>query len=329
MGKTIAVIADLDNIKRSEITGFVAEVFYEELKFILRDIDKKTIWIKNHGMSTRAFSRDLLDVTSYDHLSKQAQEDTIFIHLSRNSIYHQLPEILFHPLVISTPSMSNKEVVEAMRQNRKKENENIHFFMPFDTQLFDEKLKLTNRYLNIFTDNYAKQNLFVLANAVIKKDIPLSKEQLYKLFLNLCNSELLKENLPELEKLFRSILGFDVLLAYKTCVLDQSPFMALGDGILGYNFGTQGEVVSEQDDIYATILLEEQQDYKTLTKNRSIIKKILEFFTFSNREIIVQHRFLVNNGFQLGSNYLGYDTMIQQSSKNNQENKNAAIVPIL
>ncbi len=303
------MFTDLDEIKKSEITTFKAEVFYEELKFILGNTGEKDFWIKNHGMNSRALSKDVLDITSYTPQSLQLQQDAIFIHLSRNSIYHQLPEIIFHPLVISNASMSNREVVDAMRKNRKKEEENLHFFMPFDTALFNEKLKLTNRYIHIFTDDYAKQNLFSFANAIIKKDLPLSKKQLYTLFLNLCNSEQLKENLPELEKLFRSILGFDVILEYRKCILEDSPFEILGNGVLGHDLGTHGPVVSEQDDIYATLLLEENLEYKTLRKNRDIIKKIVAFFMFSNRELKVEYRFLTVNGFELGSNFLGYDTV--------------------
>lgn len=296
---------DLDDIKKSEITSFVAEVFYEELKFILEDSKERNIWVKNNGMNTRAFSKDVLDLSSYDPISMSPQADAVFIHLSRNSIYHQLPEIVFHPLVISTPSMSNKEVVTAMRENRKKVDENIHFFIPFDTFLFEEKLKLSNRYLNIFTDDYAKQNLFSLATAIIKNDIPLDKEQLYKLFLNLCNGEQLKENLPELEILLNSILGFTVLLEYRPCILEQSPFVALGEGILGYDIGTQGPVISEQDDVYAIMQLDNEPDYKMFQKNSDIIKKILEFFIFSNREIIIEYKTTSNNAFQLGTDYLG------------------------
>jgi|GEM_PF-140145 len=314
------MVTDFDDIKKSEITDFTAEVFFEELKFILgNDIEDKIFWIKNNGMNTRALSKDFLDITSFDDLSMQNQQDTVFIHLSRDSIYHHLPEILFYPLSISTPSMSNKELVDAIRKNRKKEEENIHFFIPFDTQVFNERLKLTNRYLNIFTDDYAKENLFVFASAIIKKDIPLSKEQSYKLFLNLCNSEQLKENLPELEGLLRSILGFGVLLEYKPCALKESPFKAIGKGVIAYDFGTQGPVISEQDDIYATILLEEHQDYKTLEKNRNIVKGILEFFVFANREIIVEYRFSLNDGFLLGTNYLGYDTIMINYSENNTQ----------
>ncbi|MFL1895012.1 hypothetical protein ACJRPK_04875 [Aquimarina sp. 2-A2] len=307
------MVIDLDDIKKSEITSYVAEVFYEELMFILEDANDRQVYIKNHGMNSRAFSKDVLDLSSFDPISMSPRADTLFIHLSRNSIYHQLPEILFHPLVISSPGMSNKEVVDAIRENRKRENQNLHFFIPFDTFLFEEKLKLSNRHLNIFTDDYAKQNLFTFANAIINKDIPLKKEQLYKLFLNLCNAEQLKENLPELEKLLRSIMGFEVTIAYKACVLSESPFSSLGTGILGYDLGTQGAVISEQDDICATMMLEELQDYQTLIKHQEIITKILEFFTFANREIIVKHTLLQTNGFSLGTTFLGYDTVLEQA----------------
>jgi hypothetical protein len=95
--------------------------------------------------------------------------------------------------------------------------------------------------------------------------------------------------------------------------------MALGEGILGYDIGTQGAVISEQDNIKAVMLLEEHQEYKELQKNRSIIKKILEFFTFSNREIIVEHQILYSNEFQLGINYVGYDTVLVAANKKEQQ----------
>ncbi|WP_459211972.1 hypothetical protein [Aquimarina rhabdastrellae] len=301
----------LDDIKKSEINGYVAEVFYEELKFILgENYEDQQIWIKNHGMNSRAYSKDVLDTTNYDYLSMQLHQDTIYIHLSRNSIYHQLPEILFHPLVISNPSMSNREVVEAIKENKRKEEANIHFFIPFDTQIFEQKLKLSNRHLNIFTDAYARQNLFTLAKDVIDKEIPLTKAQFYKLFLNLCNAEVLKENLPELEKLLRTIIGLTIKLEYRPCVLQKSPFKVIGEGILGYTLGTQGNVVSEYDDIYATILLEEQLTYKELKRNKRIIQSILEFFVLAYREIKIQYRFISSQEMTLGMNYLGYDTIV-------------------
>jgi len=300
---------ELEDVKRSEITNFTAEVFFEELQFILDEKSEREFWIKNHGMNSRAFSKDVLDITSHIYATKKEVKEAVFVHLSKNSIYHQLPEVFFHPLVISSPSMSNREIVDAIKENKRKEEANIHFFIPFDTALFGEKLKLSNRYLNVFTDDYARKNLFSLAKKIIQMDIPLSKEQFYKLFLNLCNAEKFKENLPELELLLRSILGYTVALVYRTRILEESPFMALGSGILGYNFGTQGAVISEQDDIVATVIMSESSSYKVLKKNISIIKKILSFFVFSNREVQVQYRFTETKGFLLGENHLGFDTI--------------------
>lgn len=320
------MITDIDEINKSEITRFVAEVFHEELKFIMGGAEGKEIWVKNHGMNSRAFSKDILEVTNFNHNSMmQAQHDTIFIHVSRNSIYHQLPEILFHPLTISNPTMSNREIVEAIRENKKKEEDNIHFFIPFDTYIFKEKLKLTNRFLNIFIDKSAKQNLFSIASSIIRKNIKLPKEQSYKFFLDLCNSEFLKENLPEIQKMFHSIMNIDILLEYKTCVLRESPFMPLGSGILGFDLGTQGPVISEQDDLCATVLLDQQQDYETLEDTRTIVTDMLKFFVFSNRDIIVQFRFLLTNGLLLGENYLGYDTILK--GKENKINKTTKPIP--
>lgn len=313
------MLTDLDHIAKSTITHFVAEVFYEELLFLLEDANDRKLWIKNQGMNSRAFSRDVLGLTSYDPHSLSPQANTVFIHISRNSIYHQLPEILFHPLVLSTPSMSNEDIVEAVRENRKKQEENIHFFIPFDTLLFETSLKLFNRHLNIFTNTYAQQNLFAFAKDILKKDILLQPQQRYKLFLNLCEGEHLKENLPALEDLLRTVLGFEVTLQYKPCVLTQSPFMPLGEGILGYTIGTQGPTLSEQDDIHATMQLTEPQTYTTLQKNSSSVKKILEFFTFANRAIIVQHKVLYSSGFELATNYLGYDTVLEPTRQSNTQ----------
>ena len=122
---------NLDTIKKSDLLKYVGEVFYSEMQYILRDQSEKKYWIKNHGMNSRAFSKDILDISGYKYVVNDTIKEAVFIHLSRHSIYHHLPESFFHPLVISTPSMSNSEVVEAIKNNRKFEEDNIHFFIPF------------------------------------------------------------------------------------------------------------------------------------------------------------------------------------------------------
>ena len=148
---------------------------------------------------------------------------------------------------------------------------------------------------------------------MIDKDIPFSKEQYYKLFLNLCESENLKENLPELEKLLQRIMGFEVRLEYVRHTVDSSPFQSLGNGLLGHTFGLQGNTICEFEDIAATMIATQNMDFKTIKKNMTVIELILEYFVFSNRNIILKFQSNKAPTIVLGENYLGYNTILTAS----------------
>ncbi|APU09422.1 hypothetical protein A5M85_03730 [Cellulophaga lytica] len=302
---------DIDALKRNETADFVAEVFYEELKFILnKDLDQMLI-VENNGMNSRALSKDILDVsTLYKSISSKYKEFLV-LHLSRNSIYHQLPEILFHPLVISTPSMSNREVVEAIKENKRRELRNLNFFQPFDTDLFNESSKIINRHLNFLTDDDASENLFKIAQKILDAKLDIPKVKLFKLFFKLCNSEQLKENLPVIEDLIYEVLDLKVTLKYTPKIFNKIPFNTLGNGLLGIDFGLHGNVQSEVDDITVCILLNESvEDYNELLKNINNVKIILSFLIISNREIFVTYHLTGKLDFTLNNKYLGYDTYL-------------------
>lgn len=303
---------DLETIQRSELMDYIAEVFYEEYLYLTRDeeIDEE-IWVKQSGVTSRAFSKDVLDVSYYTYMKGSVMQDSTFMHLSRNSIYHQLPEFIFHPLSVRKQGMITRDVVEAMRENKKREEENIHFFIPFDTQLFMEKLRLNNRHLHIFSDDKALEVVFSIAKRLIDKRIELTKRQYYKLFLSLCNAEDLKENLPALEVFMEQLLGEKTILKYKDCVNDVQPFLPIGSGILGASFGMQGEFVLEQEDVQATVVIEESKPFEFFGRTKMVIEDVLTFFIFSNRSIDVEFRFEAKEDFLLGENYLGYDTKLE------------------
>jgi hypothetical protein len=300
----------LDTLKRSEIIDFIGEVFFSEMLDFFKEDKHKKFWVKCKGINSRAFSKDVVNLTNRGYVVDEDIKEAIFIHISRNSIYHQLPESFFHPLVISGPTMSHAEVVEAIRENRKSEEDNIRFFMPFDTMLFEKRVHLTDRYLNIFTEENSKKVLFNLARKIIDKDIPFSKEQYYKLFLNLCNSEAYKENLENLEHLLKQIMGYKVALKYVQHVHNTSPFQTLGTATLGHTFGLEGETISEFDDVSATMIVEDAINYKTIVNNMNVIKMILEFFVFPNREIMLKFQTKAASTITLGQNYLGYNTIL-------------------
>ena len=133
--------------------------------------------------------------------------------------------------------MTTKDVVQAMKENKKREEENIHFFIPFDTELFKQTLKLNNRHLHIFSDEEAIENIFSISRKLIDKNIGLSKKEYYKLFLSLRKAEELKENLPELEKFLYQLLNEKVLLTYKDRINDVETYLPIGSGMLGATFG--------------------------------------------------------------------------------------------
>ncbi len=302
---------DLYEVKKSTISSFVAEVFMEELKFILGD-NNKDFFIKKEGVNQRSFSQDVVELSNHVYTDTENDEikELIFVHISRNSLYHQLPEVFFHPLSIGSSDKSNREIVAAVKENRKNEKDNINFFIPFDSEIFKHKQELTNRFLHLYTNKDARNNMFAIAKRIIQKPLSLDKDQLYLLLLHLCNAEQLKENLSKISEVIKSIMGYTVGLKYKRKIIGDSPFLELGHGVIGYDFGLHGKVVSEQDDVIATIDLEEQLDYTELKRCITLVKEILTFFIFSNREVQVQYRFLGNNFLSLGNCCLGYDTVI-------------------
>lgn len=301
---------NLNNLKKSEITNFIGEVFYEELQFLVEDDNFKEFWIKALGLNSRSFSKDVLDISGYSYIAKNNLKEAVFIHLSRSSLYHNLPEFLFHPLAISDPTTSNNEVVEAVKKNREDTEKNIHFFIPFDTEFFKKHVQLTNRYLYIFTDKRSRQNLFSLASDIIAKEMSLSTIQYYKLFLNLRNSEELKENLQGLESLFSSILDCPVELQYIDKFLEDAPFETFGNGCLGLNMGLHGKVVSEIEDIYVTITTDYYPEVDKINWYKDIIHQTLEFFVLSNRDVKIHFQSKDVSEMQLGNRFLGYDTIL-------------------
>ncbi len=306
---------EIEKIKHSSATNFTAEVFFEELKFILQsDLDENFL-LQSHGMNSRAMSKDVLDVTYTHRVVGDIYKEYLVLHVGRNSIYHELPEVLFHPLVIRKPGMSNREVVEAVRENRRREKENIDFFVPFDTALFKEKVKINNRHLNFLTDKSANENFFKIAQALLNVKLDISKQAIYKLFLNLCKSEKLKENLPGLENLLNIVLGTKSKIKYIPKILKNTPYKTLGNAILSINSGCGGDIRSEIDDIEVTILLQEDIDvFEKLKKQINTIKTILGFFILSSRDIYVQYYVEGADNSVLGNNYLGYNTYLHKEN---------------
>ena len=296
---------------KSPANNFLAEVFFEELQTVLGESLMDKIVVRNHGMNSRACSRDVLDVSIEYRPITSSIEELFTLHLARNSIYHQLPEFLFHPISISSPGMSNREIVSAIQNNRKIENETIHFFSPFDTEIFKDKVRISERYLNLFAEPGKNVILQRIVSGILGKRLTLSAYERYKLFLFLCKNSLYKENLPKLEKLLYIVMGLRITLKYTYHYITDSPYGVIGDCCLGKDAGLVGPFISEQDDIEAKIIFEDKiTDTAFLEDKIEMVKSVLYFFVLSTRHIEVTYTVISNTEFVLGQNYLGYDTSV-------------------
>ena len=324
MGTMLAQKKPLESIQRSQAINFVAEIFYDELQFIL---DRRLLdhtMVNCHGMNSRVKSRDVLSVSVQHIATTNADKEYILLNLARNSIYHQLPELLFHPLVLSTPGMSNKEIVEAIRANEKQDKELIQFFAPFDTEFFKEKVRINNRHLNFFSDPDSKKNStqFVKTDQTVKLqknfikmievmenvELSITSHQKYKLFLFLCNAERYKENLPAIEQLLLIVLGLKVKLRLEVHEINETVYLSVGSGCVGQTLGLNGLMISETDDLTATIILDTPtDDYEEVKTHLSNVRRILEFFILSTRNIEVDYLVHGETDFILGENRLGYN----------------------
>ncbi len=311
MGTVLDTEQALLRIQRSTAIEYVAEVFYDELQYILgEELDDRTM-VRCHGMNRRVKSKDVLSVTEHFVTHANTEKKYVNLNLARNSIYHQLPELLFHPLVVSTPGMSNKEVVDAIRANEKQDKELIKFFSPFDTGFFKERVKINDRHLNFFSNPKSRKNLIRVIDAIETKDIPISQHQKYKLFLFLCKSEQFKENLPEIEKIIQIVLGLSVRLHFTSHTVREDVYDAVGAGILGYTLGLNGETVSETDDVSATMILDTPtDDIEEVNRCLSNVGTILEYFILSGRNVNVDYIVRGETELVLGRNRLGYNTNI-------------------
>lgn len=309
MGAVLAQKKCLDSIQRSQAIDFVAEIFYDELQYIL---DRRLLdhtMVNCHGMNSRVKSRDVLSVAEQHVSTANTDKEYILLHLARNSIYHQLPELLFHPLVLSTPGMSNKEIVEAIRSNEKQDKELIQFFAPFDTEFFKEKVRINNRHLNFFSDPESKKNFSKMIEVLENVELSITSHQKYKLFLFLCDAERYKENLPAIEQLLLTVLGLNVKLRMETHEINEAVYLSVGNGCIGQTLGLNGPMASETDDLTATIIFDTPTDnYEEVKIHISNVRQILEFFILSVREINVDYMVYGETDFMLGENRLGYNT---------------------
>lgn len=294
--------------RRSESSNLLAEVFLDELQFILGEDILEQVVVANQGMNPRVKSKDILDV-KLRHV--YALGELVELVLARNSIYHQLPESLFHPLTLSKPNMSQRELIEAIRQNRRKEKEALHFFAPFDTAFFKERVRIHRRYLNFFSEKDEHPIRKALTKSILYDNKTLTPDECQRLFFFAGKSDASKENLSEIGILLHEILNLDVELQFKSCKVEYLPYPVLGKTQLGLDAGLDGVIQSEIEDVEGMIHYHDSVPaMKEVQNHIESVKYVLGFFILSARKTNIKFTLDGTMDFILGNNRLGYDTQL-------------------
>ena len=107
---------DTTQIKKQVNSNLRAEILFYELQQILKT--NNHVFVKFVGVSKRNQSKDIVDISTILFQDETGfTNEAVVLHLTKNSIYHNLPELLFHPLSISNATMSNKEIVNEEKKN--------------------------------------------------------------------------------------------------------------------------------------------------------------------------------------------------------------------
>lgn len=112
-------------------------------------------------------------------------------------------------------------------------------------------------------------------------ELSITSHQKYKLFLFLCNAERYKENLPAIEQLLLIVLGLKVKLRLEVHEIDETVYLSVGSGCVGQTLGLNGLMISETDDLTATIILDTPtDDYEEVKRIYPMSAGYLNFSSF-------------------------------------------------
>jgi len=168
----------------------------EEIKAetLISQMDTKdNLNVRMQGIFSRNYSEDLIDVSN--------ERDKTILDLSRNGIFHFLPEGLF----FEETRLKNRrcECFDDRYNAFKKEKEKIKsFFQPFDTEYFKHSLALEKK-LNAISE----LGNTVLTNAFFNDhEIDTNNEYLSKIKILLPFVSSLRGNMPLLTNMLKNVL---------------------------------------------------------------------------------------------------------------------------
>lgn len=310
------------NLDVTGIKYLKAELFWLEFEYLYgqfqqqeeEELEEAELpYVICNGNSGRNYANDVIDIKLNSHLIGETYKNIHVLKLSRNGIYHSLPEVLFHSLTLGSTFATVDDIKAAIKYNRQKTDEAYRFFAVFDNELFLMKTALFKRQLEWPRGD--KRFITKLVREFLMLGRDHSRKQATLLLHTLSKHQELKNDYEALGQLLSMLLEKEVKVRAKRHQFSELPYATLGEGLLGLTLGLTGTCYAELDDVLIEVWLNDEQDenlhIKTV-KEKKYIHDVMELFKIASSAIYIQYRVKKEHaGVMLGSNgYLGLNTMV-------------------
>lgn len=287
-------------MKASELEHIYEELIevYHNLKaeVIIAELQKQTniteanIVVHHKSAFKRSHRRDILDIATIE-------DEKIHINLSRNGLYDQLPEGVFHTIDTEKKQIPFQE----LRKTYKKEEQDArHFFLPLENEFFLEKLKIEKEEQQLLNNFFNLNDNFLIDFWNIDKNIP--KKYVLKLVKLLPYCYKISGNLELTQLCLENIIDKKVTIKkkYKPTQNKKPKNNSLAQ-ILGLNF----TLSNDNDKILQPVLefeigpIEENEIEKYANKNgvMKLINKFFDYFLPIELEPEVKFKINLKDGF--------------------------------
>ncbi len=267
------------------------------------------------GTRERGRSREVLGLEPQRSVLDHKVVELLGLQVSRNGMFHLLPEALFQPLSLGTAGANTYEIVAEMRHNREREQGNRRFFSPFDSEFFYYATHLLQRQLGWPMDR--SKTARALVAELAGQDFGYDEEKSLLLLAFFANAERAKDNAPLLTQLLSRLLDRALRITARHLAPAALPWVALGQTTLAVDTVLAGFPPQEEDDWLVEISYADAAELSAAVadgKAQRAVIDILDYFVLAAREIEVRLVALPQaHDTQVGLGILGINTYMTQA----------------
>lgn len=263
------------------------------------------------GTKARGRNQEVLGLTTKRTVLDHKVIELLGMQVSRNSMFHLLPEALFQPLSLGDSATNTYEIIGEIRKNRDREQGNRLFFAPFDTEFFFYTTHMLQRQLG-WPSGQTGSARQLLAD-MLGLDLGYADETALRLISFFASADRAKDNAPLLEELLSDLLGHPVQI--HTCDLQYAdfPVPSLGGAYLGVDTVLAGRPARDGQDWLVEVCLADPTELARAAASTDIqtaAAQLLSFFALATREVhVVLKALQTAESETLGQGVLGINTV--------------------